>query len=109
MQSDESFLSPSAETVSPAIDRKSIDSIISLHHPGNPDLLARIIDKYIDDFGKLHSGMLHASDAGDINSIRQMAHSLKSGSAILGLTLLSCAKNLKRLPVTTRLMGQPNC
>jgi two-component system sensor histidine kinase/response regulator len=94
MQSDESLLSSSADAVSPVIDRKFIDSIISLQHPGNPDLLERIIDKYIHDFDCLHSGMLHALDQGDINSIRLMAHSLKSGSAILGLTSLaeSCIK-----------------
>ena len=100
MQSDESLLSPSADAITAVIDRKFIDSIISLQHPGNPDLLERIIDKYINDFGCLCSGMLLALDEGDINSIRLMAHSLKSGSAILGLT--SLAESCKKLEALAR-------
>ena len=44
--------------------------------------------------------MLLALDEGDINSIRLMAHSLKSGSAILGLT--SLAESCKKLEALAR-------
>lgn len=66
------------------IDPRAWESILSLQRPGSPDLLAKIIDLYLKDSEQLVDKIVTAVESGDLPSLKDAAHSLKSRSATLG-------------------------
>jgi len=83
---------------SAAIDGKALDAIRALQRPGKPDLLARIVTLFESETPKALEAMLGALDAGDIDTLRDAAHTLKSSSAYVGATALSArCRELERL------------
>ncbi len=80
--------SPSVKNNSEIINREYIDAIIERQHSGNPHLLEKTIDTYIESFADLHNFMRQALEQGDIHRIPDLAYGLKSGSANLGATAL---------------------
>lgn len=56
---------------------------------GDPQLLAELIDTFLEDAPQLLADMGRAVDAGDPAALGLKAHSLKSNSANFGATVLS--------------------
>lgn len=71
------------------IDLQCIDMIRSLQQDGGPDLLRIVVNSYIDDVPKMAVQLRRAIDSNDRESIRLIAHRLKSGSAELGAVKLT--------------------
>ncbi|MBI2748057.1 MAG: response regulator [Burkholderiales bacterium] len=78
------------------IDVKALDVIRALQRPGTPDLLARIVARYMEDAPRLAQSMREAIAAGDGGALQRAAHTLKSSSATLGaLRLAELCKELE--------------
>ncbi len=72
---------PASESV---INEAALENIRQLQQAGKPDLLARIIDLYLDDTPGLLNALRDSITGGDAANVRMVAHRLKSGSANLG-------------------------
>lgn len=77
-----------------ALDVAALDGIRELQRPGEPNLLARIIDLYLDNAPKLLAEMQDGLACGNAQRLRQAAHTLKSSSANIGAASLAarCAE-----------------
>lgn len=71
------------------IDSRAIEAIRALQRPGKPDLLARVVTLFDGDGPRLVEAMETALEEGDIDRLRDAAHTLKSSSAQLGAQALS--------------------
>jgi two-component system, sensor histidine kinase and response regulator len=71
------------------IERAALDNIRALQRDGMPDLMSKIIHKYLDHAPQLLQNLRTAMAQGDASSVRQAAHSLKSSSANLGANELA--------------------
>lgn len=74
---------PAPATTS-SIDPTAIAMIRQLQQPGQPDILAQLIDTYISNSRSLIEALRQAITAGEAEAVRRTAHSLKSSSANLG-------------------------
>ena len=83
-----------AEPAPDVINADAIDLIVSLQKPGDPDLLARIVDLYRSRGADLVREMESAIRAGNAEASRRAAHSMKSSSGQLGAGRLAarCAR-----------------
>jgi len=80
---------PSTNSNSAVIDKTFIDEIATLQKTGRPNILEKIIDKYLESFPSRTENLNQAVIANDIDNIRLIAHSMKSSSAMLGATAMS--------------------
>jgi len=71
------------------VDPTFINEILALQQPGAPSILGKIINNYLDNFPSNSESLNRAVIANDIDSMRSIAHSLKSNSAMLGATGLA--------------------
>ncbi|MGH8667963.1 MAG: response regulator [Burkholderiales bacterium] len=81
---------PTPPQAAEVLDRQVIDQLGALRTDGKPDLLARTIHLYLVESPKLMHKLKQAAHAGDAPELVRSAHSLKSSSANLGATALSC-------------------
>jgi CheY-like chemotaxis protein/HPt (histidine-containing phosphotransfer) domain-containing protein len=80
------------------IDPKALDAIRALQREGKPDLLARVINIYLEDSLRLLEALRQAVSEGDGAGVKRTAHSLKSSSANVGaVRLSSLCKDLERV------------
>jgi two-component system, sensor histidine kinase and response regulator len=78
------------------ISQQLLDSIRSLQQQGQPDLLDRVIAKYLADSDGLRASMREALAAGDLEGVQRAAHTHKSSSAVVGaLPLAELCKELE--------------
>lgn len=70
------------------LDRATLDQIRELDQPSESGLLERVIRLYVESSGELHDRLTSAVDDGDNESIREIAHALKSSSGNVGATEL---------------------
>ncbi|WP_447977085.1 response regulator [Candidatus Nitrospira bockiana] len=73
----------------PTLDRNAWESIRALQRPGQPDLLAKVITKYLASSQELLETMRAAVGSGDAPGVHRSAHTLKSSSATLGALRLA--------------------
>ncbi|HTK86513.1 MAG TPA: response regulator, partial [Nitrospiraceae bacterium] len=80
------------------IDTRAWDSIRSLQRPGQPDMLCKVIDKYLSSSRQLIDTMRAAVSQRDAGVLHRTAHSLKSSSATLGaLRLAALCKEVEAM------------
>jgi PAS domain S-box-containing protein len=92
----------------PTIDPRAWESIRSLQRPGHPDMLCKVIDKYLTSSRQLIETMRLAVPQHDAAALHRMAHSLKSSSATLGaLRLAALCKEAEAMGRTNTLEGMP--
>ena len=73
----------------PTIDPRAWESIRSLQRPGHPDMLCKVIGKYLTSSRQLIETMRLAVPQRDAPVLHRTAHSLKSSSATLGALRLA--------------------
>ncbi len=71
------------------LDMEAIGRIRELQQPGAPDLLAKIVQLFIDHSPGVLAAIRQAVANGDAPALRNGAHSLKSSSANIGATRLA--------------------
>ena len=104
---------PRTSNAQPCVDVSTIDpraweSIRSLQRPGQPDMLCKVIDKYLSSSRQLIDTMRAAVPQNDAGSLHRTAHSLKSSSAMLGaLRLAALCKEAEAMGRTNLLSGMP--
>jgi PAS domain S-box-containing protein len=90
----------------PSIDRRAWESIRSLQRPGHPDMLSRVIEKYLASSRELIETMRVAVPRQDAPALHRTAHSLKSSSATLGaLRLAALCKEAEAMGRTNTFEG----
>jgi two-component system, sensor histidine kinase and response regulator len=71
------------------IDEAQLEAIRALQVPGEPDVLAQVLDEYAQDAKQLVRQLRQAVEDGDLAVLHRAAHSLKSSSAYVGAQALS--------------------
>ena len=71
------------------IDESALNAIRSLQRPGKPDILARIVNMYIEKSPELISAIEEGVAANDCDKVKMAAHTLKSSSAYVGASTLA--------------------
>lgn len=71
------------------IDQTALDTVRALQRRGAPDLLSRIIVVFVDQTPKSVEAIIEACAAGDLETVRTSAHSIKSSAAYVGATQFS--------------------
>lgn len=66
------------------IDQESLDRVRQMQREGQPDILTRLIDVYLNSSPDLVEKLSIANDQNDLAAIELAAHTLKSSSANLG-------------------------
>ena len=80
----------------PVLDRQALDRIRSMQQQGGPDILATVIELYLDGSRDQVQKIRDSVAASDTKGVCEAAHTLKSSSANLGaLGLSSIAKQLE--------------
>jgi two-component system, sensor histidine kinase and response regulator len=76
------------------LDRKTLDDLRALQEEDEPDLLAELIDLFLQDTSPRMSTMEQALAEGDASAVAQVAHSLKGSCGNLGAKQMSelCAQ-----------------
>jgi CheY-like chemotaxis protein len=93
----------------PTIDPRAWESIRSLQRPGHPDMLCKVIGKYLTSSQQLMETMRMAVPRHDAAALHRTAHSLKSSSATLGaLRLAALCKEAESMGRTNTLEGMPS-
>jgi len=73
----------------PPIRVKALEKIRALQQPGKPDIVATIVNYYLEDAPTMVSAIEQAVAASNPEGVRGMAHRLKSGSANVGAVRLA--------------------
>ena len=76
------------ENGEPPVDDEVISELRAINGPGEPSLLAEMIDLYIEDGVERLSAVREAQGAGDGASLAEAAHALKGASSNFGAHLL---------------------
>ncbi len=71
------------------IDQTALDAIRSLQRPGKPDILARIVNMYMEKSPELIAAIKEGVAANDSDKVKMAAHTLKSSSAYVGAPALA--------------------
>jgi len=77
------------ETLPVSIDPKALETIRALQQQGKPDLLARVINIYLEDSLRLLEELRQSLSEGNGPDLKRQAHSLKSSSANVGALRLA--------------------
>lgn len=97
-----------SEKETPTLDLSVIDSLRALEAGGAPGLVARVVELFLKSSTKLASEIRSAETGRDPARIARAAHSLKYGSAQVGVLKLSeLAKELELLGRAGSLEGVP--
>lgn len=75
--------------MSNAIDPHALKAIASLQRPGKPDLLLRVVELFKTESPKAIATMKEGLAEGDLQVVRNAAHTMKSSSAYVGAQMLS--------------------
>lgn len=75
----------------PILDAETLAALAELGGADDPELVAELIELFIDDAGRRVQGIVAALEQGDVESIARAAHALKSASANLGAFAFSAA------------------
>jgi len=79
----------------PAIDKTTFDELKQM---SGADFINELIDTFLEDAPKMIAEMKSALEAGDADSFRRAAHSMKSNAAAFGASQLAAlAKELETL------------
>lgn len=81
------------ETMNFEFDESALDTIKALQRPGKPDILAKIVNMYLDKTPELIADIEQGIAANDAARVKMAAHTLKSSSAYLGGTTLAAQCN----------------
>lgn len=81
------------ETMNFEFDESALNAIKALQRPGKPDILAKIVNMYLDKTPELIADIEQGIAANDAARVKMAAHTLKSSSAYLGGTTLSAQCN----------------
>ena len=76
-------------TMNIEIDQSALDAIRSLQRPGKPDILARIVNMYMEKSPELISAIHEGVAANDCDKVKMAAHTLKSSSAYVGASAMA--------------------
>ena len=79
----------SENTMNIEIDESALDAIRALQRPGKPDILARIVNMYMEKSPELISAIKEGVAANDCDKVKMAAHTLKSSSAYVGASALA--------------------
>jgi len=71
------------------LDMSVIETLQALQRPGAPSILERITAAFKRSGTTLLEELRHGADNGDLQAVRNAAHSLKSGSANVGAIAFS--------------------
>jgi len=71
------------------IDQTALDTVRALQRPGAPDLLGRIIDVFVEQTPLGVEAIDEACVSGDLETVRNSAHAIKSSAAYVGATQFS--------------------
>ena len=71
------------------IDMKVIDTLRSLESPSNPNLTARLVERFVSSAAEYRDHLHGALENGDVHGLRESAHALKGASASLGACRLA--------------------
>jgi len=71
------------------IDPHALKVIASLQRPGKPDLLLRVVTVFKSESPKTIASMQEGLAVGDLEAVRNAAHTLKSSSAYVGAKVFS--------------------
>ncbi len=85
----QNFSSPVEDIMNIEIDETALDAIRSLQRPGKPDILARIVNMYIEKSPELITSIQEGVAANDCDKVKMAAHTLKSSSAYVGASSLA--------------------
>ena len=89
-QSEENANNTSRENImNVEIDQSALDAIRSLQRPGKPDILARIVNMYMEKSPELISAIQEGVAANDCDKVKMAAHTLKSSSAYVGASAMA--------------------
>ncbi len=79
------------------IDPEALDNIRALQRPGAPDLVRKVVGKFLGSSPALLQSLRQAAVQRDARAVEQAAHSLKSSSANIGANRLAAqCKELER-------------
>ncbi|MFO0732594.1 MAG: PAS domain S-box protein [Nitrospiraceae bacterium] len=94
-----------ADTTSPSLDLKALDSIRALQRPSRPNVLASVLRKYLDSSRESVDALRDAIRAHDPAALQAIAHRLKSSSAQLGaIAVAARCKELEALGIQQNLI-----
>jgi len=79
----------SEKTMNIEIDESALDAIRALQRPGKPDILARIVNMYLEKTPELIGSIREGVVANDAEKVKIAAHTLKSSSAYVGAAQLA--------------------
>ncbi len=74
---------------SPVIREKALEKIRALQQPGKPDIVATVVNYYLEDAPVMMSALEQALAASNPDDVRGVAHRLKTGSASVGAVRLA--------------------
>lgn len=90
------------------VDHRAWDQILTIQRPGQPDVLARLLELFLKDAGEQADTIRRAVANRDANLLFQTAHSLKSKSGALGaLALSTICKSLEQCGRGKKLSDAP--
>ncbi len=88
------------------LDVDVIGEIVALQRPGQPDLLTKVVEIYLEEAAKLINKIKTGVAQRNHGQIRTAAHSLKSSSAHIGaLTIAAFARDLETLGKNKSVVG----
>jgi len=79
----------SEKTMNIEIDQSALDAIRALQRPGKPDILARIVNMYLQKTPELIGNIREGVASNDAEKVKIAAHTLKSSSAYVGAAQLA--------------------
>lgn len=82
------------------IDDEALDKIRKLQRPGKPDILAKVVNVYLDKSPSLILEVIAGLANNDSVQVKEAAHSLKSSSAYVGAQVIS--ENCKLIEAASR-------
>lgn len=82
------------------IDDDALDKIRKLQRPGKPDILAKVVNVYLDKSPSLILDVINGLANNDATQVKEAAHSLKSSSAYVGAQII--AENCKLIEAACR-------
>ena len=72
-----------------AIDARALQALRAMQRAGRPSVLGRVLDLFNRDAPRLLAEMRDAAGTGDVETLRDAAHTLKSNCANVGATALA--------------------
>jgi len=72
-----------------SINEAALETIAKLQRPGKPDLVAKVVNVYLDKSPELVDAIVNGVKDGDVIAVKEAAHSMKSSSAYIGAEQIS--------------------